>query len=51
MIEKFNTNIYAAFVGTSMRYWIKDPERELFVNGKGWTLCDKLSVGDRTIIR
>ena len=41
--------IYATFAGTAMRYWLKDPDRELFVKGKGWTPCGKLAVGDKTV--
>ena len=41
--------IYAAFAGTGMRYWLRDPDHELFVKGRGWTPCGELRVGDRTV--
>lgn len=43
------SELYAAFEASAMRYWLKDPDRELFIKGKGWTPCSKLAVSDVTI--
>lgn len=42
-------DLYATFEATAMRYWLRDPDRELFIKGKGWTPCSKLAVGDVTV--
>lgn len=39
---------YAFFDGTSLRYWLKNPDSELFVRGRGWITQKELRVGDRT---